>query len=146
MLQVAAGGVHTICMTEDGSVFALGFNGNGQLGVGDTEKRLVPTLLRGQLEKKSVLQVTAGSGHSIFVIADGLVFLCGSNYYGQLGVGDTETGDSVLRLVPTLATGQLPGKTAVYAATGDDHTLRITADGSLFAWGYTGQACALVAF
>ena len=130
MLQVAAGGVHTMCVTEDGLVFAFGCNLFGRLGVGDTENRLVPTLLRGELENKSVLQVAAGDEHTIFVTADGMVFACGVNYKGQLGVGDTEN-----RRVPTLITGQLQGKTAVYVAAGDNHTLCITADGSLFAWG-----------
>ena len=137
MLQVAAGGFHTVCVTEDGSVFAFGDNSElGQLGVGDTEDRLVPTLLRGELENKSVVQVAAGSKHTMFVTADGLVFACGCNDSGRLGVGGTES-----RLVPTLVTGQLQSKTAVYVAAGDNHTLCITADGSLFAWGrnYCGQ-------
>ena len=65
----------------------------------------------------------------MFVIADGLVFACGSNSCGRHR-----------RQVPTLVTGQLQGKRAVYAAVGDDHTLCITADGSLadgslFGWG-----------
>ena len=111
VLQVAAGGAHTVCVTEDGAVFALGSNYRGQLGVGDYENRLLPTLLRGELENKSVLQVAAGCGHTMFVTADGLVFACGSNYCGQLNVGDTER-----RLVLTLVIGQLQSKTAVYVA------------------------------
>ena len=82
------------------------------------------------MENKSVVQVAPGNGHTTFVAADGLVFACG-RAMGQLGEGDTED-----RLVPTLVTGQLQGKTAVYAAAGDYHTLCITADGSLFAWGW----------
>ena len=66
----------------------------------------------------------------MFVTEDGLVYACGYDFSGQLGVGGTER-----RLVPTLVTGQLQGKTAVYIAAGDDHTLCITVDGSLFSWG-----------
>ena len=136
VLQVAAGANYTMCMTEDGSVFVFGRNVEGQLGVGDTERRLVPTLLRGELENKPVLQVAAGCEHTMIVTADGSVFAFGLNDQGQLGVGDTEN-----RLVPTLVTGQLQGKTAVYAAAGGYHTLCITSDGSLFGWGdnSTGQ-------
>ena len=130
VLQVVAGGLHTVCVTEDGSVFAFGCNEEGQLGVGDTENRLAPTLLRGELENKSVLQVAAGFQHTVFVTADGLVFATGGNDVGQLGVGDTEE-----RLVSTLVTGQLQSKTAVYVAAGDNHTLCITSDGSVFSWG-----------
>ena len=126
--RVAAGAFHTMCVTGDGAVFAFGSSSYGQLGFGDTETRNVPTLLRGELENKSVMQVAA-AGHSVFVTKDGLVYACGLNDEGQLGVGDTDR-----RLVPTLVPGQLQGKTAVYVAAGDEHTLCITADGSLFSW------------
>ena len=105
-----------MCVTEDGAVFAFGSNYHGHLGVGDTDNRLVPTLLRGELEDKSDVQVAAGFGHTMFVTADGLVFSCGNNGMGQLGVGDTDD-----RLVPTLVTGQLQGKAALYAALGIGH-------------------------
>ena len=127
VLQVAAGANYTMCMTEDGSVFVFGRNVEGQLGVGDTEDRLVPTILRGELENKPVLQVAAGYEHTVFVTGNGLVFACGDNDEGQMGVGDTEN-----RLVQALVTGQLQGKTAVYVSAGDSHTLCITADDSLF--------------
>ena len=130
VLQVAAGASHTVCVTEDGAVMSFGYNMNGQLGLGDTENRLVPTLLRGELENKPVIQVTAGSVHTVFVTEDGLVFACGANFMEQLGLGDTEG-----RLVPTLITGQLQSRAVVYAAAGGRHTLCITADGSLFSWG-----------
>ena len=130
VLQVAAGAGHTVCVTVEGAVFAFGCNSFGQLGFGDTDGRNVPTLLRGELENKSVMQVAAGYGHTVFVTKDGLVFACGCNDGGQLGVGDTDS-----RLVPTLVTGQLQGKTALYVAAGSNHTLCITADGSLFSWG-----------
>ena len=66
----------------------------------------------------------------MFVTADGLMFACGYNDSGQLGVSDTEN-----RLVPTLVTEQLQGKTAVYVAAGNNQTLCTTTGGSLFAWG-----------
>ena len=78
------------------------------------------------------MQVAAGCGYTVFVTADRLVYTyaCGLNDEGQLGVGDRED-----RLVPALVTGQLQAETAVYAAAGGCHTLCITTDDSLFAWG-----------
>ena len=86
MLQVAAGGAHTVCVTEDGSVFAFGANMNGQLGLGDTENRLVPTLLRGELASKSVVQVAAGGDRTVFMTSDGKVFTCEQSL-GPAGFG-----------------------------------------------------------
>ena len=130
VLQVAAGGLHTVCVAEYASAFAFGFNYKGQLGVGDRENRLVPTLMRGELENKSIMQVAAGYAYTMFVTGDGLVF----------ATGDSDTEE---RLVPTPITGQLQGKTAVYRgiAAGRYQTVCITSDGSLFSWGwnYSGQ-------
>ena len=58
----------------DELVFASGYNEWGQLGVGDTEDRLVPTLVRGELEGRKVLQVAAGGNHTVCVTEDGAVF------------------------------------------------------------------------
>ena len=42
-------------------MFAWGANNFGELGVGDTKDRVVPTLVTGLLETKSVVQITAGN-------------------------------------------------------------------------------------
>ena len=131
VLQVAAGAGHTMCLAGGGSAFAFGVNEYGQLGLGDTDDRLVPTLLVVEIDHKSVVQVAAGARHTMFVTEDGLLFASGCHRQGQLGLDDDES-----RLVPTLVTMLLPGKTAVCVAAGDLHTLCITADGSLFAWGF----------
>ena len=78
-------------------MFAWGLNHFGQLGVGDNENRVVPTLVTGLLEIKTVMQIAAGNIHTAYLTADGLVFVCGFGYQGQLGVGGTED-----RVVPTL--------------------------------------------
>ena len=63
-MQVAAGGGHTytIFMAGEGLVFACGLNDNGQLGFGDTELRLVPTLVLGQLQ---LLRCNIGDRHAL---------------------------------------------------------------------------------
>ena len=89
VLQVVVGVAHTMCVTADGLVFAFGFNRKGQLGVGGTKDRLLPTLLRGELGRgvsqlcKSHHVRAAGSRHTMFVTADGLVFACGNNNKGH---------------------------------------------------------------
>merc|ERR1711935_1299574 len=129
-MQVAAGSDgHNVFMTKDGLVYACGHNTEGQLGVSDTEARLVPTLVTGQLQGKTAMYVAAGDNHTLCVTADGSLFSWGGNVNGQLGVGDTET-----RHVPTLVTG-LQGKQVVHVAAGQHHTICTTTDGSVFTWG-----------
>ena len=134
VLQVATGITHTVCVTEGGAVFAFGNNSYGQPGFGDTVNRLVPTLLRGELANKAVVQVAAACCHTLFLTEDGLVFVCGENENGQLDVCDTEDR---LRTAPPAryCHPQLIVCDTVYLAAGGNHTLCITADGLLFACG-----------
>jgi E3 ubiquitin-protein ligase HERC2 len=137
VLQVAAGNEHTVFVTADGLVLVCGHGGLGQLGAGDKEDRVVPTLVRGELEGRKVLRVAAGgqSGHHTMCLTeDGLVFTFGNNYYGQLGVGDTEN-----RLVPTLLRGELENKSVLQVAAGLAHTIFVAADGLVFTCGGRGQ-------
>ena len=116
-------------VTADGLLFSCEYNGNGQLGVGDREDRLVSTLVTGQLPGKSAVYAAAGERYTLCITADDSLFAWGTNLYGQLGVGDTET-----RLVPTLVTA-LQGKQVAHAAASRFHTICTTSDGSVFTWG-----------
>ena len=111
-------------------MFAWGNNDLGQLGVGDKEKRVVPTLVTGLLKTKTVVQVTAGWQHTACLTADGLAFVCGRGFDGQLGVGNKED-----RVVPTLVRGELEGRKVLQVAAGANHTMCVTEDGSVFAFG-----------
>ena len=86
-------------------MFAWGRKHSGQLGIGDTENRAVPTLVTELLKTKTVVQVAAGGAHTACLTDDGLVFMCGDGGQGQLGVGDTKG-----RVVPTLMRGELEGR------------------------------------
>ena len=128
-MQVAAGWSHTVFITADGLVFSCGDNSDGQLGVGDTEDRLVPTLVTGQLQGKTAVYVAAGDDHTLCITADGSLFSWGYNVNGQLGVGDADDKQK-----PTLVT-ELQGKQVVHVAAGACRTICCTADGSVFTWG-----------
>ena len=47
-MLVAAGDGHTVALTEDGVLWVWGYGRFGQLGLGDTNDRLVPTRLGGR--------------------------------------------------------------------------------------------------
>ena len=102
----------------------------GQLGVGDTEDRLVPTLVTA-LQGKQVVYAAAGTHHTICTTADGSVFTWGSGECGKLGLGDDRSD----KLVPTLVRGELQSKTAVQVAAGGNHSACVAEDGSVYSWG-----------
>ncbi len=87
--QVVAGCQHMTILTEDGTVFACGYNEYGQLGLGDTTDRNTVTAGPALPDGKVVKQVIAGRDHTMILAEDGTVFACGRNTQGQLGLGDT---------------------------------------------------------
>jgi alpha-tubulin suppressor-like RCC1 family protein len=85
-VAVAAGRDHSLVLTACGTVLCAGFNGHGQLGVGDTTSSstfMRPALPRGV----RMVAIAAGEGHSAAVAADGVVYLWGRGDWGQLGCG-----------------------------------------------------------
>ncbi|XP_078688080.1 putative E3 ubiquitin-protein ligase HERC1 isoform X3 [Branchiostoma floridae x Branchiostoma belcheri] len=61
--DVVVGAEHSLALTSTGEVWAWGSNGDGQLGIGDTNARREPCLVT-TLQGKSVRQISAGRNHS----------------------------------------------------------------------------------
>lgn len=83
--QVACGYYHTIIITEDGMLYGAGKNGRCQLGKKRSWKELkfVPIDVSG----KKVKYVACGSGHTMVITEDDMLFGAGKNRYGQLANG-----------------------------------------------------------
>ena len=80
---VAAGIRHTVILKENGTLWAAGYNFNGQLGLGDTADRDTFTEVRGA--GTDIAAIGAGNYHTVILKNDGSVWTAGSNYWGQLG-------------------------------------------------------------
>ncbi|KAG0467654.1 hypothetical protein HPP92_019234 [Vanilla planifolia] len=90
MQGVAAGLWHTLCVSDDGDVYAFGGNQFGQLGTGLDQAETLPKLLDApSLESSNAKIVSCGARHSASVTDDSKVFCWGWNKYGQLGLGDS---------------------------------------------------------
>ncbi|GEM_PF-942617 len=112
-------------LLDKGAVKAWGDNSFGQLGLGDTSLRTMPTAIP---NLTAVRQISTGQSHTLAVLEDGTVMAWGYNAYGQLGLGNTTN-----RNVPTLVPG-LSGVRQVIA--GQHHSLAVLEDGTVMAWGY----------
>ena len=82
---IAAGEQHSLFLKDDGSLWAMGYNGYGQLGNGNTSSYTNSTPI--QVIDSGVAQVAAGGSHSLFLKDDGSLWAMGYNYHGQLGNG-----------------------------------------------------------
>lgn len=138
-VQVSCGWAHTIVLTTDGRVFTCGDGENGKLGHGDTQDKSMPTQVEVEhFNGIQIVMVAAGIHHSVALGENGSVFTWGDGDCGCLGHNDEEE-----RLVPTQLTVEaMRGARVVMMAAGDNYTVAVAQDGTLWVWGY-GRFCQL---
>ncbi len=121
---ISAGGWHSVALREDSTVWAWGWNQDGQLGDGSTTDRTIPTKVP---NLNGVIQIAAGTYHTLALKSDGTVWAWGDNLYGQLGNGanlDSNTPVQVHGL-----------NNILHIAAGRFYSLAIKADGTVWTWG-----------
>ena len=106
---------------------ATGSNDHGQLGDATSERRLSPRAIPGA---GALLGAAAGAQHSLLVSSDHRLWVWGDNSYGQLGLSGGDRGapqELTLPLEPDVAVASV--------AAGDRHSLVLTSDGKVWAFG-----------
>jgi alpha-tubulin suppressor-like RCC1 family protein len=126
VVAIAAGQSHSMALRADGTVWAWGANGAGQLGDNTTNDRALPAIVPGSFMKA----IAAGSLHSLMLRADGTVWACGKGNRGQLG-----SSLPVDSLKPVQVKGLASGNMKKMIAAGHEHSLALRADGSVWAFG-----------
>jgi len=89
VVDVAAGAYHTLALKSDGTVYAWGYNDDGQLGIHSKDDHTVPYQVHGPNDVgylSGIIEVAAGNYHSLALRDDGTVWAWGSNWIGQLGI------------------------------------------------------------
>ncbi|XP_046915945.2 RCC1 and BTB domain-containing protein 2 [Dermatophagoides farinae] len=127
---IACGGYHSFSITKNGEIFSWGLNDFGQLGLGDEENRITPCLVAfPNANSTRIKDIVAGEDYSLFLFKNGEVWGCGSNYAGELGLGD-ENNRSILTKIPIENVQQI--------ACSSFHSFSLAHDGSsYYAWGET---------
>lgn len=109
---------------KNGLLYTFGNNSNGQLGLGDTTNRLIPTLVAGLT---GVVQVACGDSFTIVMMGNGTLKSCGLNTNGQLGDGTTTQSTSFINVLNIT--------TAISISCGFNFTLVLLANGTVFGFG-----------
>lgn len=85
---ISCGLYHTIMLMEDDTIWGTGYNGNGQLGVGDLIDRTIFTKMDLSGTNTIPKKIYAYDEHSMILMEDDTLWGIGSNNNGQLGLGD----------------------------------------------------------
>ena len=88
--SVSSIGMFTICLDNNGIVFTLGSNYQGELGVGIDKKTLPCTHQLQKVNLPPIQQISCGISFAICLSYEGEIFSFGSSYAGQLGHGKTK--------------------------------------------------------
>lgn len=86
IVDAVAGQYHSVALTADGRVFTWGWGVHGQLGHGNTDQKMTPTLVTSLLGV-FIRSISAGHAHTLVLSTEGIVYAFGCNIFGQLGLG-----------------------------------------------------------
>ncbi|XP_043715905.1 ultraviolet-B receptor UVR8-like isoform X3 [Telopea speciosissima] len=128
---VAAGGRHTLALSDAGALLTFGWGLYGQCGRGSTDDELSPACVSALLGIQ-IHGVAAGLWHTVCISVEGDVYTFGGNQFGQLGTG----ADQAETLPRLLDAPSLENKHAKIVSCGARHSAVIAEDGKVFCWGW----------
>ncbi|MDR3458358.1 MAG: hypothetical protein P4N60_12985 [Verrucomicrobiae bacterium] len=125
VVAAAGGAAHSLVLKSDGSLWAMGYNLDGELGDGTTNNSYYPE----QIFTTNIAAISAGGLHSLCLASNGSLWAMGINVYGQLGDGTTNSVSLPKIIVYSNVTA---------IAAGYFHSLFLKSDGSLWGMGNNG--------
>ena len=123
-VQIAASWFSGYAIKLNGSLWAWGNNVFGQLGLGDTRQRRLPT----RVGRSTGWATIAAGEHCLAVKRDGSLWSWGSNDTGQLGLGSAKYG-------PHPRPQRVAGADWKAVGVGVEFSVALKRDGSLWTWG-----------
>jgi E3 ubiquitin-protein ligase HERC4 len=132
VIDISCGAVHSLVLTHCAEVYAWGGNRFGQLGNGRNDNQLKPIKVKG-FNNERVVMISCGECHSMALTECGHVYSWGSNYYGQLGIGNIVKSNEP-KFVEVIG----ENKCNVFIekiSCGSEHSLLLSSDGNIYAFG-----------
>lgn len=128
IVDVQAGGMHSLCLTKSGEIWSFGCNDEGALGRDTSEEGSEMKPAKIDLPKKAV-RISCGDSHSACLLDDGSIFAWGSFRDAHGSMGLTTEGKKQLPIQV------LPDIQAVDIASGSDHFVVLATNGNVYTIG-----------
>jgi len=136
--DVSGGRLNSLALSTEGKVFGWGSQFHGQLGNGNFSQGeyIFPFPVQAEnMDGINVTHVSSGDTFTLMLSEEGQVYACGSNFYGQLGLGQNESLDIFYPTLVDTAT-YLQGRRVVQVSAGGKHSLMLTDEGKVFGMGF----------
>ncbi|HXO27375.1 MAG TPA: hypothetical protein VOA80_08540 [Thermoanaerobaculia bacterium] len=129
IVAISAGEGHNLALRSDGTVWAWGWNGVGQLGDGTTSDAHTPVQASGLTK---VVAISGRGYHCLALESDGTVWAWGYNRYGQVGDGTTNDAHAPLQVggLPNVPTNHPVSISAGYTVS-----MVLMSNGTVLVWG-----------
>lgn len=128
VVDVKAGGMHSLALTKSGEIWSFGCNDEGALGRDTSEEgsEMVPAKIT--LPKKAV-KISCGDSHSACLLEDGSVWAWGSfrDAHGSMGLTPEGKKQAPVQVLPQIV--------AVDIASGADHFVVLEQNGKVYTIG-----------
>uniref|UniRef100_A0A8C0GP25 E3 ubiquitin-protein ligase HERC2 n=1 Tax=Chelonoidis abingdonii TaxID=106734 RepID=A0A8C0GP25_CHEAB len=130
VVDIAAGGAHSACITAAGDLYTWGKGRYGRLGHGDSEDQLKPKLVEA-LQGYRVIDIACGSGdaQTLCLTDDDTVWSWGDGDYGKLGRGGSDGCKVPMKI------DSLTGLGVVKVECGSQFSVALTKSGAVYTWG-----------
>ena len=125
--HVACGENHTVILKNDGTVWACGYNGSGQLGVGNYTNSSTFK----QLNITDVREISVDYENTIALKNDGTVWGCGDNYYNQLAIASDSQYSPYVSTIKNLGLSDVKS-----VSVGHQYIMIVKNDGTVWGCGY----------
>lgn len=139
---VTCGSHHNAVISDGGSLWLWGANQHGQLGLDASctfSSRPYLLSATADLRNHTIIDVSCGSKHTVFLSKKGKLFGMGDNRENQLGINQRgKSEEPVLQVVfPTRIhlSGHSKAAKPKQVSCGAFHTAVLTEDGEVFTWG-----------
>lgn len=128
--SVACGQDHSMFITEKGSVYACGWNADGQTGQSNYESNWEPKLVTGDIAGEDIIKLSSAGDCVLALNSKGEVFGWGNSEYGQL------CNDALQLATPRyLSMTRNLGK-IIDVAAGGSFCMALNEHGQVYVWGY----------
>ncbi|XP_070030460.1 ultraviolet-B receptor UVR8 isoform X2 [Nicotiana sylvestris] len=128
--NAAAGMLHSVCISENGSVYVFGERAKKKLGYGEASNNSVPSMID---EIPYSEKAACGGYHTCVITGGGELYVWGTNENGCLGIGSTDVAHS-----PERVEGPFLRHSVSEVSCGWKHTAAISG-GNVYTWGWGGS-------